>query len=130
MYKYVFCCYVESDFGGDPFITHIPLETGSLEEGLETTLEQFQSIVGNYIPTKIVHKLHRLTRTSLNKETRWVMVAKGKYAGTLGMVADIGKTGIGLLDFETGITYLMPKKDVFEVPHWDFEGEIWTLDKQ
>ncbi len=129
MYKYVYCCYVESSFGGDPFITHIPLKKDSLEEGLKTTLEQFQSVVGNYIPTRIEHKLHRLTRTSIDEGTRWVMAVNGKYAGLLGMVEDIGATGVGVLDLETGITYLMPRKDVVEVPHWDFEEEIWTLDK-
>ena len=130
MYNYVFCCYVESDFGGDPFLTYVPLENKSLEEGLQTVLEQFQSVVGNYIPTRIEHRLYRLRETSLDEDTMWVMARGGKFAGLMGMVEDIGSTGVGLLDLESGTTYLMPKKDVVEIPHWDFENEIWTLDKQ
>jgi|11_taG_2_1085331.scaffolds.fasta_scaffold29512_3 hypothetical protein len=129
MFKYVFCCYVESDFGGDPFLTYIPLKEKSVEKGLQATLEDFQSKVGNYIPTRIEHYLHRLNKTSLDEDTMWVMAIDGPYAGILGMIEEVGSAGVGFLDIETGTTYLMPKKDVVEVPHWDFEEEVWAIDK-
>lgn len=127
MYKYVFCCYVESDFGGDPFLTYVPLEKKSFEEGLKESLLRFQSVVGNYIPTRIEHSLTRLNKTSIDEDSMWVMARSGKFAGLLGMVEDIGDTGVAMIDLETGITYLMPRKDVVEVPHWDFEKELWSM---
>lgn len=128
MYKYVFCCYIESDFGGEPYITYVPMETKELGEELYTSIGRFYNDVGSYIPTRIEHSLHRLKRTSLNEETKWVMVKSGKYAGLLGLIEDIGKKGVAVLDLEVGITYLMPKEDVVAIPIWDFRTEKWTLD--
>lgn len=129
MYNYVFCCYVESE-QFKPLLSYTPLAQKSIEKGLKAALEDFQEQVGSYPPTRIEHRMYRLQRTPLGEDTRWVMARSGAYAGIIGMLEEIGLTGVGLLELETGITYLMPKEDVVEIPHWDFEAGSWTIDNQ
>ena len=129
-YSYCFCFYFETATGKE-ILLNIPTNNSDLEEGLVKGLEDLKCNFGEDFPVRVEQKVFKIKDLGFpSEDSFFVLIFKGPYAGVIGCFDGVGATGVSVLDYEVGTTYMVPKQHAVEIPTWDPEVEEWVSSSQ